>query len=175
MTTPVEQTGLVAQIREDLQANKGYAKSQLAVALFRIANRARQPLDRRPRLVAIPIGILYRLVVDWFLGIELPWRTQVGRRLTIFHGVGLVVNDGSVLGDDVRLRHGVTVGNNGKDDRCPVIGDGVDIGAGAVIVGPIEVGSGARVGANAVVLKDVPAGVTVAGIPAEVVGAARPV
>lgn len=161
--------GLLRQLGEDVRANRGYPKSQLIVCLFRIAHRARQPADQSARLVALPVGILYKLVVEWVLGVEIPWRTTVGRRLTLFHAYGLVVNDGSVIGDDVRLRHGVTVGNDGKTDDCPMLGDRVDVGAGAVIVGALSIGDDARIGANAVVVSDVPAGATAVGVPAKVV------
>lgn len=162
--------GVLALIREDVRANKGYPKSQLILALFRVAHRARQPLDRSPRLLALPVGLVYKLLVEWVLGVEIPWHTRVGRRLRLFHGVGLVVNHGVVIGDDVKLRHGTTLGNTGKSYDCPVIGDRVDIGAGAVVVGAITIGDDAKIGANAVVVADVPAGSTAVGVPARILG-----
>ena len=76
-----------------------------------------------------------------------------------------MVNTGTVLGRDVMLRHNVTIGNirrgPGDTTACPVIGDGVELGAGAVVVGPVRVGAGALVGANAVVSHDIPAGAVV--------------
>lgn len=160
---------LISIIKEDLHTNRGWPKSQLALALFRVAHHVRHPLDRPPRLVARPVGFAYKVIVEWLLGIEIPWRTKVGRRLRLYHGVGLVVNEWSVVGDDVTLRQGVTIGNTGEGDDCPVLNSGVDVGAGAVIIGPIHLGQNARIGANAVVTHDIPANATAVGIPARVV------
>jgi serine O-acetyltransferase len=90
--------------------------------------------------------------------------------------MGVVIGETAEIGDDVYLYHGVTLGGttSEKGKRHPTLGDGVIVGAGAKILGPIRIGSGARVGANAVVLKDVPEGVTVVGIPARAVGHERP-
>jgi putative colanic acid biosynthesis acetyltransferase WcaB len=112
------------------------------------------------------VGVLYRVLVEWLLGVELPWGTRVGRRLRIEHGVGLVVNAYTVIGDGVILRQNVTIGNNGTKLECPSIGDGVDVGAGAVILGDIVIGARARIGANAVVVKSVNPGAVAVGVPA---------
>ena len=105
-------------------------------------------------------------------GIEIHPGVQIGRRFFIDHGMGVVIGETSVIGDDVTLYHGVTLGgvtwSPGK--RHPTLGDGVVIGAGAQVLGPITVGRDARIGANAVVLKDVPPGATMVGIPARAAG-----
>ncbi|MBI3453545.1 MAG: serine O-acetyltransferase [Rhodospirillales bacterium] len=105
-------------------------------------------------------------------GIEIHPGAQIGRRLFIDHGMGLVVGETGIIGDDVTLYHGVTLGGISleREKRHPTLEDGVIVGAGASILGPVVVGAGARVGSNAVVLKDVPAGATVVGIPAKAVG-----
>ncbi|WP_160122318.1 serine O-acetyltransferase [Rhodovarius lipocyclicus] len=101
-------------------------------------------------------------------GIEIHPAAQVGRRLFIDHGMGVVVGGTAIIGDDVTIYQGVTLGGlslkPGK--RHPDVLDGAVIGAGAHVLGPITVGRQARVGANAVVVEDVPEGVTVVGIPA---------
>ena len=103
-------------------------------------------------------------------GIELHPAVKIGKRLFIDHGTGLVVGETAEIGDDVTLYHGVTLGglslNQGK--RHPTLGNGVIVGAGAQILGPITIGDGAKIGANSVVIADVPAGATVVGIPARV-------
>ena len=105
-------------------------------------------------------------------GIEIHPGAQIGRRLFIDHGMGVVIGETSVIGDDVTLYHQVTLGgvtwSPGK--RHPTVGDGVVVGAGAQVLGPITVGRDARIGANAVVLKDVPPGATMVGIPARAAG-----
>jgi serine O-acetyltransferase len=107
-------------------------------------------------------------------GIEIHPAARIGRRLVIDHGMGVVIGETAEIGDDVYLYHGVTLGGttSEKGKRHPTLRNGVIVGAGAKILGPITIGSGARVGANAVVLKDVADGVTVVGIPARAVGPA---
>jgi len=105
-------------------------------------------------------------------GIEIHPGAVIGRRFFIDHGMGVVIGETAEIGDDVTLYHGVTLGgiswNKGK--RHPTLRNGVVIGAGAKVLGPITIGENARVGSNAVVVKDVPAGATVVGIPGRLAG-----
>lgn len=105
-------------------------------------------------------------------GIEIHPGARIGCRFFIDHGMGVVIGETAEVGDDVTLYQGVTLGgvslNKGK--RHPTIEDGVVIGAGAAVLGPFTVGAGARIGSNAVVVKEVPPGVTVVGIPAKPLG-----
>jgi serine O-acetyltransferase len=113
----------------------------------------------------------------WLTGIEIHPGAQIGRRFFIDHGMGVVIGETAIIGDDCTLYHGVTLGGTtwNKGKRHPTLGDGVVVGAGAKILGPIEIGAGARVGSNSVVLKPVPAGATVVGIPGHVIdGHGRP-
>src|SRR5687767_5134470 len=107
----------------------------------------------------------------WLTGIEIHPGAQIGRRFFIDHGMGVVIGETAEIGDDCTLYHGVTLGgvswNQGK--RHPTLGNGVVVGAGAKILGPFTVGDKAKVGSNSVVVKAVPAGATVVGIPARVV------
>lgn len=106
-----------------------------------------------------------------FTQIDIHPGATIGRRFFIDHGCGVVIGETAEIGNDVTLYHGVTLGgvswNRGK--RHPTLGDGVIVGAGAKILGPIVIGKNARVGANSVVTKDVPSGMTVVGIPGRVV------
>ena len=106
-------------------------------------------------------------------GIEIHPGAIIGRRVFIDHGMGVVIGETAEIGDDCTLYHGVTLGgvswNKGK--RHPTLGKGVVVGAGAKILGPFLVGDGAKVGSNSVVVKAVPPGATVVGIPARVVEA----
>jgi serine O-acetyltransferase len=103
-------------------------------------------------------------------GIEIHPGAQIGRRVFIDHGMGVVIGETAVVGDDVLLFHGVTLGgvSMSPGKRHPTIGDRVVIGAGAKVLGPLVIGSDARIGANAVVVKDVPECATAVGIPAAV-------
>jgi serine O-acetyltransferase len=104
----------------------------------------------------------------WVTGVEIHPGARIGRRLFIDHGMGVVIGQTAEIGDDVLIYHGVTLGglSGQPGKRHPTLEDGVTVGAGAQVLGPIRVGRGARVGANAVVVQEVPPGVTVVGIPA---------
>lgn len=107
----------------------------------------------------------------FFTGIEIHPGARIGRRFFIDHGMGVVIGETAEIGDDVTLYHGVTLGGTSwdKGKRHPTLEDGVVIGAGAKILGPITIGRGARVGSNSVVVREVAPGATVVGIPARVV------
>ena len=111
-----------------------------------------------------------------FTGIEIHPGAVIGRRFFIDHGMGVVIGETTIIGNCVTLYQGVTLGGTSleKGKRHPTLEDNVVVGAGAKILGPFTVGKGARVGSNAVVLKEVPDGATVVGIPAQVVGQASP-
>jgi len=111
-------------------------------------------------------------------GIEIHPAAEIGRRFVIDHGTGVVIGETSIIGDDVTLYHAVTLGGTAPavdsdkqvgQKRHPTVMDGAIIGSGAAVLGPITIGKGARVGANSVVTKDIPAGVTAVGIPAQVI------
>jgi serine O-acetyltransferase len=107
----------------------------------------------------------------WLTGIEIHPGAQIGRRFFIDHGMGVVIGETAIIGNDCTLYHGVTLGGTSwkKGKRHPTLHDNVVVGAGAKVLGPIEIGAGARVGSNSVVVKDVPAGATVVGIPGHVI------
>jgi serine O-acetyltransferase len=106
----------------------------------------------------------------WLTGIEIHPGASIGRRFFIDHGMGVVIGETAQIGDDCTLYHGVTLGGTSwnKGKRHPTLGNGVVVGAGAKILGPIVIGDGAKVGSNAVVVKDVPPGATAVGIPARI-------
>ena len=106
-----------------------------------------------------------------FTGIEIHPGAQIGRRLVIDHGMGIVIGETTQIGDDCLIYHGVTLGGTGKDTgkRHPTIGNNVLIACGAKVLGPFEVGDNARIAANAVVLSPVPPSATAVGVPARVV------
>ena len=106
----------------------------------------------------------------WLTGIEIHPGASIGHRVFIDHGRGVVIGETAIIGDDCTLYHGVTLGGTSwnKGKRHPTLENGVVIGAGAKILGPITLGAGAKVGSNAVVVKDVPANATAIGIPARI-------
>ena len=117
------------------------------------------------------LGRLVSHLGRWLTGIEIHPGALIGRRFFIDHGMGVVIGETAEIGDDCTLYHGVTLGGTSwnKGKRHPTLGNGVVVGAGAKILGPIMIGDDARVGSNAVVVKNVPPGATAIGIPARIV------
>lgn len=128
-----------------------------------------------PKPLRAPFSVVYRALfrtVRNVYGIELPYSALIGRRVIFEHQHGIVVHGQTVIGDDCIIRQGVTLGLRRLDrmDDAPILGSGVNVGAGAKILGRIRVGDGAAIGANAVVLSDVAPGELVVGIPARPAG-----
>jgi serine O-acetyltransferase len=125
------------------------------------------------RIVRAPLSFFYKLMFKFIQivsGIELPCEAKVGRRFRIDHFGGVIVSGDVALGDDVVIRNGVTIGVRRTGVRgSPTIGNRVDIGAGAKILGPITIGDDTTIGANAVVLQDVPPDSVAVGIPARII------
>jgi serine O-acetyltransferase len=114
-------------------------------------------------------------IARWLTGIEIHPGATIGRRVFIDHGMGVVIGETAVIGDDCTLYHGVTLGGTSwnKGKRHPTLETGVVIGAGAKVLGPITIGANAKIGSNAVVVKDVPADATAVGIPARILDEAK--
>ncbi len=170
--------GLLFLVREDLHCvfSRDPAARNVLEVLFTypglhalVAHRLAHRLWRSGwRFAARLLAFLARAVTN----VDIHPGACIGRRFFIDHGAGVVIGETAEVGDDVTLYHGVTLGgttwNAGK--RHPTLADGVVVGAGAKILGAIRIGAGARIGANSVVVKEVPAGRTVVGIPGRVVG-----
>ncbi len=109
-------------------------------------------------------------VARWLTGIEIHPGARIGRRLVIDHGLGVVIGETAVIGDDCMIYHGSTLGGITWDQvkRHPTLEDNVVIGAGAKVLGPITIGKGSRVGANSVVLNSVPPNSVAVGVPAQI-------
>lgn len=120
------------------------------------------------------IKLLARIISQltrWFTGIEIHPGATIGRRCFIDHGMGIIIGETTEIGDDVTIYQGVTLGGTGKDTgkRHPTIGNRVMISSGAKVLGPFKVGDDVKIGAGSVVLKEVPPGCTVVGIPGTIV------
>lgn len=161
-------------IREDAKVNS-HIKSKFVLAFYRVAHSSLHA-NLIIRALCIPLRVSYRVTVDWLMGIDIPCKTSIGKRLVLYHGHALVINEAAIIGDDCIFRHSVTIGNKvtpDGDSAAPRIGNGVEFGAGAVVIGPIEIGNGARIGALSVVTHSVPAGVTVVSNPARPLSSAH--
>ena len=122
------------------------------------------------RLHIFFLARLISQVSRWMTGIEIHPGAKIGKRFFIDHGMGVVIGETSIIGDDMLLYQGVTLGGTGleKGKRHPTIGNNVVVGGGAKILGNISVGDNSYIGANAVVIKDVPANSTVVGVPGRI-------
>jgi serine O-acetyltransferase len=156
-------------IREDLHAHDGRwgAQGFWAMVVYRFG---RWRYGVRPSLVRKPLSLIYHVLyklAQILTGIELPCEVAVGRGFVIDHFGGIVISGYAKFGDNCRIRSGVVVGLRHVDDkRAPSIGNNVDIGAGAKLLGPIRIGDNVMIGANAVVLCDVPDNSIAVGVPA---------
>jgi serine O-acetyltransferase len=133
----------------------------------------------KTRWIRLPFSLLYKVLfvfIQIVTGVELPCETKIGRRFTIEHFGDIIVSGDAAFGDDVIIRNGVTVGLRHTGIRgSPTIGNRVDIGAGAKILGPIRVGDDVAIGANAVVIHDVPSNSIAVGVPARILPRSQPV
>lgn len=170
----MSQPGLWELIKEDWQVNgRDWTRPGFrALAVYRFGVWR---MGVKPKYLRAPLSIIYRFLfrrVRNRYGIELPYSVKAGRRIIIEHQSAIVVHGDTVMGDDCIIRQGVTIGNRylNKPFDAPRLGRRVNVGAGAKLLGGIDIGDDAIVGANAVVLKDVPAGATVVGIPAHQIG-----
>jgi serine O-acetyltransferase len=159
-------------IREDWRThNSQWSRHGFWILLIYRFGRWRYGI--RMRLLRLPFSFLYKFIKffsEMLLGAELPCEAVIGRRFVIEHIGGIVVSGDAIFGDDCVMRNGVTVGLRNRGVRgSPRIGNRVDIGAGAKLLGPINIGDDVAIGANAVVITDVPANSIAVGIPARII------
>ena len=158
-------------IRQDLKAHGGKwgAQGFWAMIVYRFG---RWRYGVRPALLRKLFSLIYRILyklIQILTGIELPCEVEVGRNFVIDHFGGIIISGYAKFGNDCRIRNGVVVGLRRIDEpSAPVIGNNVDIGAGAKVLGPISIGNNVAIGANAVVITDVPDDCVATGIPAVV-------
>lgn len=169
--------GAVDDIRDDIAVameRDPAARSRLEVVLWypgfhaRTLHRLAHTLHRRG-VPVVPRGIMH--FVRWATGIEIHPGATIGRRLFIDHGMGIVIGETAEIGDNVHLYQGVTLGGTSTQriKRHPTIRNNVVIGAGAKVIGAIEVGENSRVGAGSVVVTSVPPNATIVGVPGHIV------
>jgi serine acetyltransferase len=154
-------------IREDMACNS-HAKSKFILAFYRVAFASGASTSPIVRMITKPIRLIYRVIIDWIMGVDIPTTVRIGRRPILYHSMALVINEAVIIGDDCILRHSVTIGNKLTKDgesTSPIIGDKVEFGAGAIILGPIIIGDNAKIGAGSVVTKSVPPGAIIVGNP----------
>ena len=158
-------------IRQDLRAHAGNwgAQGFWVLVVYRFG---RWRYGVRPALLRKLFSLIYKFlykVIQILTGIEFPCEVQIGRNFVIDHFGGIIVSGYAKFGDNCRIRNGVVVGLQRVDDPCaPIIGNNVDIGAGAKVLGAIRIGNNVLIGANAVVVADVPDESVAVGVPAKI-------
>jgi serine O-acetyltransferase len=164
--------GLWQQIKEDWIAHgRDWTKPGFRAVAVQRFGVWRMKVE--PKLLRAPLSILYRSLyrkIRNTYGIDLPYTVKLGRRVVIEHQSAIIIHGYCTIGDDCIIRQGVTLGNRylEKPLESPQLGDRVNVGAGAKILGKVNLGDNVNIGANAVVLSDVPAGKTAVGIPAKI-------
>jgi len=173
---------LLRAIKEDIQAaleRDPAARGPLEVVLAYPGFHARQIHRLAHALHRRGVPLLPRLISHvnrWLTGIEIHPGARIGRRFFIDHGMGVVIGETTVIGDDCHLYQGVTLGGTStqRTKRHPTLGNGVIVGAHAAIIGAVTIGDGARIGAGSVVVTNVPPHATVVGVPGHIVAYRRP-
>lgn len=135
-----------------------------AVWLYRVSAEAGQ--------ISPLLGHFFKQMNHFLTGADISWQCRIGRNLILFHPSGVVIGSGVIIGSDCQIQQGVTLGNSarpGTDSDNPILGQHVYIGAGARVIGAVRIGNGVTIGANAVVLSDVEDYSTAVGVPAKAV------
>lgn len=162
---------MLKYLTQDWHANKYSVKGRIIMFLFRLFSALNRP--KHIRIILFPLIFLYRVFVEWMIGIEINLNAKVGRNFMIFHGQSTVVNGTTVIGENCLIRNSVTIGSkmltNGTNTKAATIGDNVEIGSNSVIIGDISIGDNVVIGAGSVVIKDVPSNCVVAGNPAKII------
>jgi serine O-acetyltransferase len=144
-------------------------QSLWAIWVYRFGRRVdARSSGRGKKIYTMIYWLLFRLV-ETVTGVSLPKSVAIGGGLRIWHFGGVFINAGAVIGKNCTLRQGVTIGNRAENGPLPIIGDNVDIGAYAQILGGVKLGNNSKVGAMSVVLIDVPDGATAVGNPARII------
>ena len=140
-------------------------KGKIFIFFFRLSSFFTK--NKILKIVGIPVRLFYKIIIQWFLGIDIPDETKIGKGFDIYHGQGVVISSDTIIGDDVMVRQNTTIGNSTVGGGAPIIGNNVQIGANSVIIGEITIGKNSVIGAGSVVVKNVPDNCVVAGNPAK--------
>lgn len=165
--------GLIEKLRADIVKAKETTRDNHVIILFLIKKSVRIVLvyrilnhfyykNRFVYFLLTPLGIYYRLMTNRYC-IDLPVKTRIGKGLKLNHAYSIVVNQRTVIGENVYLGHNITIGSNGN--YIPVIGNNVEIFTGSLIIGNVDIGDNVKVGAGSLVIKSIPANSIVVSAP----------
>lgn len=142
-------------------------RSKVLIFLFRTSNLLVSKKFFISKIFGKLLGSGYAFYSGWILGLDLPYKTKIGKGLQIYHGFGIVVHSSAIIGRNVILRQNTTIGQAHSNGECPTIGNNVDIGAHSIIIGNICIGNNCTIGAGSLVNKSFPADSIIAGNPAK--------
>ena len=158
-------------IFQDWKANKYSAKGRIVLLSYRLTSLVNQ--NKILRLFFFPCIFVHKFIFYWIIGIEININAKIGANCQLFHGQALVINGGTIIGNDAILRNSITIGTkllaDGTNSSAPQIGNFVNIGSNSVIIGPIKIGDNVSIGAGSVVVKDFPNNCIIAGNPAIII------
>lgn len=149
---------------EDFKYTRGNTKGRIFLFFFRISYFFATG-GILLRVIGIPIRMFYRILFQWVFGIDIPDTTKIGIGFNIWHGQGLIIHKTCIIGDRVHVRHNTTIGQKKNTEVGPVIGNNVDIGAHALIIGQITIGDNCIIGAGTFVNKNIPSNSMAYGSP----------
>lgn len=155
-------------IMQDWAANKGNVRSGVIVVMFRLAQLFTHS-NILGKLFLFPAYLIYRFIVQIFVGFDIPARTEIGPGFRVFHCQGIIVNPDVVIGENCTLRHSTTIGNKRESGAVPKIGNWVDVGCHTVILGGITIADHTTVGAGSLVLSDSSPNSIMVGSPARMI------
>lgn len=151
---------------QDFKINKNI-KSRFILFSFRLCQKITR--NKLSTILLSPILLVYRIIIEWFMGTELNWNLKTKGPIRLYHGQGLIINPNTIIGNNCTLRCNTVIGNNGKSSKAPILGDNVDIGVNVCIIGDISIGNNVKIGAGSVVTKDIPPNCIVVGNPAKII------
>jgi len=156
---------------QDWKANKYSIKGKFILLLWRFFSLLNS--KKVTRIVFYPLIFIYKILVEWILGIEINLNAKIGKNFRLFHGQSSVINGTTTIGENCLVRNGITIGSKIMDDgtitKAANIGNNVEIGSNSVIIGDINIGDNVVIGTGSVVVKDIPDNVIVGGNPARII------
>lgn len=144
-------------------------KSLTIYNFFKLSNYIATNKNKAIRIIGIPIRFFYKLIIEFIMSVEIPDKLNIGKNFNIYHGIGIVINAKTKIGDNVSIRQNTTLGSKYDGGPCPKIGNNVNIGCNVVIIGDIYIGDNVIIGAGSIVTKSFPNNCVIAGNPARII------